>query len=160
MKKAEVAVSVSIFIVSVYIFLVSKDYPKIILELGGSPGFYPRVLAGAFSLLGLLLLLRSFRESKGPKEQPSSTLPREKRYLILLVAIVLLLVMPLVMVFFGFLSTSFFFLLVLMVILQTRPMKIRHWVFITLLSAFIVAAIYAVFQFGGKISLPVGKLWE
>ncbi len=160
MKKAEVAVSGSIFIVSAYIFLASKDYPKIILELGGSPGFYPRILAGGLSLLGFLLLLRSLKEPKGLKEPFSFALRMNKSFLILPLAIVFLLAMPLGMVFFGFLPTSFFFLLVLMVISQTEPMKIRHWVIIPLLSALIVAVIYVVFQLGCKVPLPVGKFWE
>lgn len=119
---------------------------------------FPCLLAGAFAVVAVLLLLGSIVGSYSREKTSSFILPEKRSLLSVVVILLLLLATPYIMGFLGFLLTAFFFLAVLLLRLRDKPLTIRSALTTILLSAGVTGVVYAVFWWGAKVPLPVGVL--
>ena len=159
MRKAEMILAGSVLIAVILIFFGSRNFPELELRMGGSPAFYPRIIAVAFAATAALLLLKSILRPQGGDETSSFSFPGKRRGGSLLLVMLLLLITPYIMTFLGFLPTSFIILTVLMLRLRDKPVTV-HWTLTTiLLSAGVIAIVYVVFQSIAKVPLPRGLLF-
>jgi hypothetical protein len=159
MRKAEIVLAGFVFITVILIFFGSRNFPDLEMTSGGSPAFYPRVLAGAFAAIAALLLLESILKLQSGDGTTSFSFPGRRRGGSLLLVMFLLLVTPYMMTFLGFLPTSFIILIVFMLRLRDKPVTV-HWTLAAiLLSAGVIAIVYVVFQSIAKVPLPRGLLF-
>ena len=153
--KGEVLVAIFIFLVSGLVFYLSRGYPELGLSGGGSPAFYPRVLAIVFTILAVLLMFKAWRR----KTTSRLLLMEKKKVLSSLSILLLLLVTPYLLRILGFLLYTFLVLVVSMLILKGSSLTVPSVLLTILLSVGITGITYAAFWWGVRIPLPTGILF-
>ncbi len=153
-KNANTALAVVGLLVSVTIFVVTRTYPYAPLEIGGSPGFYPRVLAVFLALLSIAVFV------EGWIRRVRVAFPRGANLVRLLGLMGLLTLTPLMFEWLGFRIMGIIVALGTMLLLSDwRRLDARTLVVIALTAVAATFALYFIFESIARVPLPRGRIF-
>lgn len=153
-RKVETVAAVIFYLLCIFIYGTSLAFPDTEWRFGGSPAFYPRILALLLFIFATALLW------EGRTKPVKFIVPDKSRILLQIISVVLLLAMPTLMLeYLGFRISATLFLFVIMLgLLDWRLDKKRLAVLIA--SAVITMyVIYVAFGIFANVRLPEGVLF-
>lgn len=142
------------FVTSAAVFYTTRDYPPAPLELGGAPGFYPRVLAVILAVLSAAVfvegLIRPLRAS----------FPRGGNLVRLLGVIALLATTPFALGWLGFRLMGVLVALGTMLLLSDwHRLNARTLFLYALVAVGVAFAIHFVLETVARVPLPRGRIF-
>lgn len=154
LKNANTVLAAVGLIMSVLIFYATRNYPQAPLEFGGSPGFYPRVLAVFLGGLSVAVMIEGFVRPL------RISLPTGTNLLRLLVAIGLLALAPVMLVWFGFRVMGILIALGTMTLLSDwQELTPKAFILFALIAIVSTFALFFVFENIARVPLPRGRLF-
>jgi hypothetical protein len=153
-RNANTVLAIVGLITSIAIFYATRNYPKAPLEFGGSPGFYPRVLAvflGGLSVAVLIEgLIRPLRVS----------FPKGRNLLRLLFAIGLLALAPIMLVWLGFRLMGVLIAFGTVVLLSDwQELTPKAFILFAVIAVVSSYALFFIFENVARVPLPRGRLF-
>lgn len=149
----DLPVAVAFLALAFFIVIVSGRFPDLPWRQGGSPAFYPRILAG---------LIAVFAVAIGVKSRVSPTIavfPSGRRLVYMVACFVGCILMPVaVLPLFGFRIAAFVFMfLVMLGDGEVRP-TLRRLLKVAGLALLCCGVIWAAFTYLARVRLPLGSL--
>jgi len=153
-KNANTVLAALGLIVSVVIFVVTRAYPYAPIAIGGSPGFYPRVLAVFLALLSISVFV------EGWIRRVRVTFPTKTNLVRLLGLIGLLALTPLVFEWLGFRIMGIIVALGTMLLLSDwRNLDARRLAVLVVTAIGATLALYFIFESVARVPLPRGRVF-
>lgn len=150
MKKFDYMISALLLAFSAWIFYATKDFPEYYAGAPGS-GFWPRIIAVILILLSVALIAEELIKSRKktsadePEEDPAKPLHRKRVYLMFAAMIILAFSLK----YLGFVISALWFIPAVMLIMEEK-----RWPVLLASSVGITAAVYVIFTYALKMSLP------
>jgi hypothetical protein len=153
-KNANTVLAALGLIVSVVIFVVTRAYPYAPIAIGGSPGFYPRVLAVFLALLSLSVFVEGWiRRVRVP-------FPTGTNLVRLLGVIGLLALTPMMFEWLGFRIMGIIVTLGAMLLLSDwRNLDARRLAVLVVTAVGATLALYFIFESVARVPLPRGRVF-
>ncbi len=152
--RAQSVAALVFFAISIYVFVLSESYPNVPWRAGGSPGFYPQILAGMLFLLSIPLLIEGLRVPGEP------ILPdRSKWVLYLYIVGCLILMVTVFLPYLGFRLGAALFLFLTMWGIQGWPRTGKRLLTLAFFAVVIMLVVYAAFGMVANVRLPRGVLF-
>ncbi len=146
MKKTDIGVGVALILLSVLVFVQAGTYAKATIY-GYGPDFYPRILAVAMIVCGLILILQAAR---GKALEPTESID-PKGFVQMLLSIGLCIGYLFLMQVIGFAMATMVFLFVMMLFLRQRGGIKR-----IICSITVALAVWAIFRYILITPIPKG----
>lgn len=149
----DVPVAIAVMLVVGYIVISTAAYPDLEWSRGGSPAFYPRILAVLLTIFAAAMVWKSRRSPT------FATLPRGSHAALLLGTIGGSLLMPLVLMpVLGFRISAFLFMYPVMLAGRGgRPTR-RELLVTAAIAVLVTAIIYVAFVHLARVRLPRGTI--
>lgn len=137
-----------------YILFTANTFPKLDWKLGGSPAFYPRILAVLLIIFSVGMYVKS---RKYPK---SSVFPGPRKGFYMLFCFTACLVMPVFLLpLLGFRISSFIFMFIILLISRGGEiLRVSDYLKLALSSFLISGIVYGAFTHLARVRLPLGSL--
>jgi hypothetical protein len=142
------------FITSAAVFYASRDYPPAPLELGGAPGFYPRVLAVILACLSAAAFI------EGRLRPLRASFPKGINLVRLLGVILLLATTPFAFTWLGFRLMGVLVALATMLLLSDwRNLNVRTFLLFAVIAVGVTFALHFVLETVARVPLPRGRIF-
>ena len=153
-KNANTALAAVGLIVSVTIFVVTRSYPYAPIAIGGSPGFYPRMLAVFLALLSMAVFVEGWIRRVRVGFPTGANLAR------LLGLVGLLALTPLMFEWLGFRIMGIVVALGTMLLLSDwRSLDARKLAVLAVTAVAATLALYFIFESIARVPLPRGRVF-
>jgi len=153
-KNANTVLAALGLIVSVVIFVVTRNYPYAPIAIGGSPGFYPRVLAVFLALLSVSVFAEGWIRRVHVAFPTGANLGR------LLGLIGLLALAPQMFEWLGFRIMGIIVTLGTMLLLSDwRSLDARKLAVLLVTAVGATLALYFIFESVARVPLPRGRIF-
>ncbi len=150
-KTAETVAAVFLYLLCIYIYGFSYGFPDTEWRFGGSPAFYPRILALLLFIFATALIW------EGKKRPGKFIIPEKSRIFVQVVAVIFLFAMPIFLLkYLGFRIPTTLFLFVLMLGLLGWRVEKKRLVYLLATSVLTMLLIYIAFAVFANVSLPEG----
>ncbi len=140
--------------ISIYVYAESRGFPNVPWRAGGSPGFYPQMLAGMLAVLAVFLLIEGLNTPGTP------ILPDRSKWLLYLYVVACLILMVVWMLpYLGFRAAAAVFLFLVMWGIEGWPRQGRKLLGLVFFAVLIMLAVYAAFAMVANVRLPRGVIF-
>jgi hypothetical protein len=136
-----------------YIFLAAENFPDIGWKMGGSPAFYPRILAF------LMMVFTAAMYGKSRKAPKTADFPGPRTASYMLICLAACLIMPLVLLpALGFRISAFIFMFLLMLANRGKIRRPAEALKLAGYSLLVSGIIYGAFTHLARVRLPLGRI--
>jgi hypothetical protein len=149
----DIPAAILFLLLAAYIFMTADTFPVIGWKMGGSPAFYPRILAVLMVVLAVAMFWKS-------RSNPTvAVFPMRRKVVYMLSCLAACLLMPLVLLpLLGFRISAFIFMFLVMIGSRKRVSGASEVLRLAGASILVSGIIYGAFTYLARVRLPLGSI--